>query len=89
MYKFGFNFFTIIFQFAPCMGQSKIMPGQTGLHKKRQRYNKFYFLKPKLLHKHHCYLKIYHKKYFIRSGLEHKTQVNATCDSSGPAHSSH
>ena len=29
------------------------------------------------------------KQYIIRSCLEHKTQVNATCDSSGPAHSSH
>ena len=29
------------------------------------------------------------KKYYKKSCLEHKTQVNATCDSSGPAHSSH
>ena len=34
MYKFGFNFFKIIFQFVPCMGQSEILPGQTGLNKK-------------------------------------------------------
>ena len=54
MYKFGFNFLKIILQFAPCMGQTEIIPGQTGLNKKR--YNKFYFLKPKLIHKHHCYL---------------------------------
>ena len=35
MYKFGINFFKIIVQFAPCMGQSEIIPGQTGLNKKR------------------------------------------------------
>ena len=34
MYKFGCNFFKIILQFAPCMGQSKIIQGQTGLNKK-------------------------------------------------------
>ena len=34
MYKFGFNFFKIISQFAPCMGQSEIITGQTGLNKK-------------------------------------------------------
>ena len=33
MYKFGFNFFKIKFQFALCMGQSEIIPGQTGLNK--------------------------------------------------------
>ena len=38
MYKFGFNFSKIIFQFAPCMGQSKIIPGQTGLYKKKHKY---------------------------------------------------
>ena len=41
MYKFGFNFFKIIFQFAPCMGQSDIMPGQTGLTKKYKDITKF------------------------------------------------
>ena len=57
MYKFGFNFFKIVFQFAPCMGQSKIIPGQTGLNKKdKDITNCVYFLKPKLIHKHHCYL---------------------------------
>ena len=57
MYKFRFNFFKTIFQFAPCMGQSKTIAGQTGLNKKnKKRYNKFYFLKPKLIHKHHSYL---------------------------------
>ena len=35
MYEFGFNFFKIIFHFAPCMGQSEIIPGQTGLNKKK------------------------------------------------------
>ena len=35
MYKFGFNFFKIIFQFAGVMGQSEIIPGKTGLNKKR------------------------------------------------------
>ena len=35
MYKFEFTFLTITFQFAPCMGQSEIIPGQTGLNKKR------------------------------------------------------
>ena len=35
MYKFGFNFFKIILQVAPCMGQSEIIPGQTGLNEKR------------------------------------------------------
>ena len=34
MCKFGFNIFKIIFQFAPCMGQSEIIPGQTELNKK-------------------------------------------------------
>ena len=29
------------------------------------------------------------QKYYTKICLEHKTQVNATCDSSGPAHSSH
>ena len=33
MYKFGFNFFKIINLFAPCMGQSEIIAGQTGLNK--------------------------------------------------------
>ena len=56
MYKIGFNFFKITFQFAPCMGQSEIIPGQTGLNKERYRNNNFYFLKPKLIHNHHCYL---------------------------------
>ena len=37
MYKFRFNFFKIIFQFVPCMGQSEIIPGQTGLNKKRYK----------------------------------------------------
>ena len=36
MYKFGFNFFKIIFQFAQCMGQSEIISGQTGLNKKKK-----------------------------------------------------
>ena len=34
MYKFGFNFSKIILQFAPCMGQSEIIPVQTALNKK-------------------------------------------------------
>ena len=39
---------------------------------------------------HPCYLKFYHKKILHKSCLEHKTDVNATDDSSGPpAHSSH
>ena len=29
------------------------------------------------------------KKYYTKSCLKHKTQDNAICDSSGPAHSSH
>ena len=29
------------------------------------------------------------KKYYTKGCLEHKTQVNATCDLSGPAQSSH
>ena len=56
MYKFRFNLIKIRFQFAPCMGQSEIIPGEAGLSKTRQKYNKFYFFKPKLIHKHHCYL---------------------------------
>ena len=52
MYKFGFNYFKIRFPFAPCMGQSEIIPGQTGLNKK----NKDIANLPKLIHKHHCYL---------------------------------
>ena len=35
MYKFEFVFFKIIFQFAPCVGQTEIVTGQTGLTKKR------------------------------------------------------
>ena len=35
MYKFEFNFFKIIYQFAPCMEQSGIIPGQTGSNKKK------------------------------------------------------
>ena len=34
MYKFEFDFFKIIYQFALCMGQSEIIPGQTGSNKK-------------------------------------------------------
>ena len=41
MYKFRFNFFKIIFQFAPCMGQSEIIPGQTGLDKKDKDITNF------------------------------------------------
>ena len=32
---------------------------------------------------------ILRQKIYTKSCLEHKTQDNATCDSSGPAHSSH
>ena len=35
MYNFGCNFLKIVFQFAPCMGQIEIIPGQTELNKKR------------------------------------------------------
>ena len=35
MYKSGYNFSKIIFQFAPCMRQSEIIPGQTRLNKKK------------------------------------------------------
>ena len=52
MYKFGFNFFKILFQFAPCMRQSKIIPGQIGLNKKDKDITQILFLKPKLIHKH-------------------------------------
>ena len=41
MYKFGFNFFKIIFRFAPCMGQSETIPGQTGLKKKDKHITNF------------------------------------------------
>ena len=41
MYKFRFNFFKIIFQFAPCMGQSKTIAGQTGLNKKNKDITNF------------------------------------------------
>ena len=41
MYKFGFKFFNISFQFAPCMGQSEIIPGQTGLNKKDKDITNF------------------------------------------------
>ena len=51
MCKFGFNFFKIIFQFAPCIGQTKITPGQTGLNIKDKDITNL-----KLIHKHHCYL---------------------------------
>ena len=56
MYKFGFNFLQLYIQFAPCTGQSRIVPGQSGFNKKRQIYNKFYFLISKLIHRHQCYL---------------------------------
>ena len=39
MYKF--DFFKMIFQFAPCMGQSEIIPGQTGLNKKGRDITNF------------------------------------------------
>ena len=55
MCKFGFNFFAIIIQLAPCMGQSGIVPGQSGFNKK-DLYIKCYFLKSKLIHWHQCYL---------------------------------
>ena len=32
---------------------------------------------------------ILREKYYTKTCLEHKTHVNATCDSSGPAHSSY
>ena len=41
MYKFGFNFLKIIFPFVPCMGQSKIILGQTGLNKKDKDITNF------------------------------------------------
>ena len=41
MYKFGFNFFKIIYQFAPCMRQSEIIPGRTGLNKKNKDITKY------------------------------------------------
>ena len=41
MYKFGIIFFKIRFQFAPCMGQSEIIPGQTGLNKKDKDITNF------------------------------------------------
>ena len=83
-------FFSIIFQFSPCMGHSEIVPGQSELNKKITK-NKFYFLKFKLIHVHQCYIPItYCKKYYTDSCLGYKTQVNATCDdSSSPAQSSH
>ena len=39
MYKF--KFFKVIFQFAPCMGQSEIIPGQTELNKKNKDITNF------------------------------------------------
>ena len=41
MYKLGFNFFKIIFLFAPCMGQSEIIPGETELNKKKKYITNF------------------------------------------------
>ena len=46
MYKFGFNFLQLHFsKIASCTGQGEIVTGQSGLNKKRRRYNQFYFLK--------------------------------------------
>ena len=90
MCKFGCNYNVCNYiSVCPCTGQSEIVPGQSGFNKTRWRYNKFYFLKSKLIHSHQCYLEFYRKKYYTKSCLEHKTQMNATCDSSGPAHSPH
>ena len=41
MYKFEFNFFKIIYQFSPCMGQSEIIPGQTRSNKKDKDITNF------------------------------------------------
>ena len=47
MHNFGFDIL-IIFLFA-------LYTGQSGVNKKRLRYNKFYFLKSKLIHRQQCY----------------------------------
>ena len=41
MYKFGFNFFNIVFQFAPCMEQSETTLGQTRLNNKGKDITNF------------------------------------------------
>ena len=42
MYKFGFNYFKIMFKFAPCiMGQREFIPGHTGLNKKDKGITNF------------------------------------------------
>ena len=41
------------------MGQSEIVPGKSGLNKKRQRYNSFYFLKFNMIIRHQCYIYFY------------------------------
>ena len=49
-------FLAVIFQFAPCTGKNEIVPGQSGFNKTKtkNRYNKCYFLKSKLKHRHQC-----------------------------------
>ena len=54
-------FFATIFHYAPCTGQSEVVPGQSGFHEKKLRYNKFYILKSKLIHRQQCYLQLYRK----------------------------
>ena len=44
------------------------------IERKRQRYNKVYFLKSKLIHSHQFYLKFYSKKYYTNVvwNIKHK-----------------
>ena len=41
MCKFGFNFFVIIFQFAPYTGQNGIVPGQSEFNQKNEDITNF------------------------------------------------
>ena len=89
MCKFGFNFLKLYFNLLRIRGKVKLYRGKVDLTLTRHGYSKFYFLKFKLIHRHQCYLYFTTKNITGISCLEHKTQISATCDSSGPAHTSH
>ena len=86
MCKPGFNFLQLYFSLPRVRDKLKLYRGKVDQTKKSN--NKFCFLNSKLIHRHEWYLQFYRQKYSTKICLEHKTQVNATCDSSGPAQSS-
>ena len=60
------------------MSKVKLHRGKIDLQIKT-KINELYFFKSKRIH-------IYHKTYYKKKWLEHKTHVDETCDSSGAAH---